>query len=163
MFIYSNEKSNHRFQVYSNDRKRIVLLQNQYLNGPDSVSTLHRRTLHPQQPYHTTHNSLYFQLETQSRFNAYIRGSVEVFEVSSLSPITVKKSHTCNIASSASKSLTSKLSAVSSLSWTSDGFALAVGWFYGGYSVWSVFGCMLSSTISEDTYVHSRYFKTLIK
>jgi RAB6A-GEF complex partner protein 1 len=48
-----------------------------------------------------------------------------------------------------------KLSAVSSLSWSSDGYALGVSWVYGGLSVWSVYGCLLTSTVSEDTYVHS--------
>ena len=53
------------------------------------------------------------------------------------------------------KSIPIKLSAVSALSWTSDGYALAVGWVYGGLSVWSVYGCLLTSTVSEDTFVHA--------
>ncbi|KAL2914270.1 WD40 repeat protein [Polyrhizophydium stewartii] len=36
-----------------------------------------------------------------------------------------------------------------------DGYALAVAWIYGGMSVWSVFGSLLMSTVSEDTFVHS--------
>ena len=48
-----------------------------------------------------------------------------------------------------------KLSAVSALSYSSDGYALGVSWVYGGLSVWSVYGCLLTSTVSEDTYVHS--------
>lgn len=47
------------------------------------------------------------------------------------------------------------LSPVTSLSWTPDGYALAVGWSYGGVSVWSVYGSLLMSTISEDTFANS--------
>jgi hypothetical protein len=36
-----------------------------------------------------------------------------------------------------------------------DGYAIAVAWVYGGFSVWSLFGCLLTSTISEDTFVHA--------
>jgi hypothetical protein len=48
-----------------------------------------------------------------------------------------------------------KLSAVTSMSWTLDGYALAVGWIWGGVSVWSVFGSLLMCTISEDTFCHT--------
>ncbi|KAJ1341122.1 hypothetical protein BSLG_004293 [Batrachochytrium salamandrivorans] len=47
------------------------------------------------------------------------------------------------------------LHAATALSWTQDGYALAVAWLYGGMSVWSVYGSLLMSTISEDTFVHS--------
>ncbi|KAJ1569295.1 hypothetical protein HK096_003564, partial [Nowakowskiella sp. JEL0078] len=47
------------------------------------------------------------------------------------------------------------LGAASSLEWSTDGYALAVGWLVGGCSVWSVFGRLLLSTISEDTFVQS--------
>ncbi|ORY05246.1 RIC1-domain-containing protein [Basidiobolus meristosporus CBS 931.73] len=46
---------------------------------------------------------------------------------------------------------TTELSKVTSLSWTSDGYMLAVGWERHGVSLWSVFGRLLFSTISEDS------------
>ena len=55
------------------------------------------------------------------------------------------------------KSAPIKLSAVSCLNWTCDGNALAVAWAYGGLSVWSVFGSLLMSTVSEDTFAKSSY------
>ena len=47
---------------------------------------------------------------------------------------------------------------VSQLSWSTDGYALACGWIDGGFSVWSIYGGLLSSTISEDTFIHTSYY-----
>ncbi|KAH9249191.1 hypothetical protein BASA81_013091 [Batrachochytrium salamandrivorans] len=54
-----------------------------------------------------------------------------------------------------SEDITLVTRAATALSWTQDGYALAVAWLYGGMSVWSVYGSLLMSTISEDTFVHS--------
>ena len=48
-----------------------------------------------------------------------------------------------------------RLSPVTALNWTADGYALACAWIYGGVSVWSVYGSLLMSTVSEDTFVHA--------
>ncbi|KAI8590048.1 RIC1-domain-containing protein [Geranomyces variabilis] len=39
---------------------------------------------------------------------------------------------------------------LTSLAWTHDGCALAVGWVSGGLSIWSVYGRLLTSPFSED-------------
>ncbi|KAK9768887.1 WD40 repeat protein [Basidiobolus ranarum] len=49
------------------------------------------------------------------------------------------------------KNITDILFKVTSLSWSSDGYMLAVGWAHHGVSLWSVFGRLLFSTISEDS------------
>eukprot|EP00040_Diaphanoeca_grandis_P024885 m.137406 g.137406 ORF g.137406 m.137406 type:complete len:1155 (+) comp29919_c1_seq1:317-3781(+) len=40
---------------------------------------------------------------------------------------------------------------VSTMKYTEDGYALAVGWKQGGVTVWSVFGCLLMSTANDST------------
>jgi hypothetical protein len=82
-------------------------------------------------------------------------GIVSQYEISKENTVTAVYSHGFAIKIPGNKSSPSKLGAVSVLSWTSDGYALAVGWLYGGFSVWSIYGCILTSTISEDTYIHS--------
>ena len=66
--------------------------------------------------------------------------------------ITANFSHECIVGNNQAPI---RLGHVSSLSWTVDGFALAVGWLFGGASVWSVYGACLMSTISEDTSIYS--------
>ena len=39
--------------------------------------------------------------------------------------------------------------------YSSDGYALAAAWVYGGISVWSPNGTLLTSTVTEDTFIHS--------
>lgn len=39
---------------------------------------------------------------------------------------------------------------VSSLEFSTDGHVVAVGWYFGGLSVWAVSGKLLLSTISEE-------------
>ncbi|KAI8806108.1 RIC1-domain-containing protein [Cladochytrium replicatum] len=41
------------------------------------------------------------------------------------------------------------------MEWSYDGYGLAVGWSLGGVSVWSAFGRLLMSTVSEDTFVQT--------
>ena len=53
------------------------------------------------------------------------------------------------------QNLPMKLSPISSICWTSDGYALAMSWGYGGVSVWSVYGSLLLSTVAEDTFVYA--------
>ena len=83
-----------------------------------------------------------------------LRGVVHVFNLV-VSSLHASIAYNLAITKPGTKSIPIKLSAVSALSWTSDGYALAVGWSYGGLSVWSVYGCLLTSTVSEDTFVHA--------
>lgn len=81
-------------------------------------------------------------------------GVVQVFDV----PNDIHKtshSHALAITNPGNHTIPAKISAVTALSWTRDGFALAVSWVYGGLSVWSVYGSLLMSTLSEDTYAHA--------
>jgi len=39
---------------------------------------------------------------------------------------------------------------VTSLAWTSDGHAIAVGWQNEGMAVWSVYGRLLMTTVRDD-------------
>ncbi|CAG8820683.1 355_t:CDS:2, partial [Gigaspora rosea] len=41
-------------------------------------------------------------------------------------------------------------SSVTSLAWTSDGHAIAVGWQNEGMAVWSVYGRLLMTTVRDD-------------
>jgi RAB6A-GEF complex partner protein 1 len=84
-----------------------------------------------------------------------VHGIVHIYEIAGKSPIRVAFSHDIALTNPGDKSSAVKLSAVSSLSWSMDGYALSVAWIYGGFSVWSLFGCLLASTISEDTFVHA--------
>ncbi|KAJ3277015.1 hypothetical protein HDV01_000067 [Terramyces sp. JEL0728] len=81
-------------------------------------------------------------------------GMVYHYEIK-LNPLTSTLTHTSAIMKPDGRNTPMKLSAISSMSWSSDGYALAVSWIYGGFSVWSIYGCLLTSTISEDTYVHA--------
>ncbi|KAL0092492.1 RIC1-domain-containing protein [Phycomyces blakesleeanus] len=53
--------------------------------------------------------------------------------------------------------------AVQSLAWTSDGYAISVGYEYRGLAIWSVYGTLLSSMSEleeihlQDTYIHGVY------
>ncbi|CAG8526735.1 18830_t:CDS:2, partial [Racocetra fulgida] len=42
------------------------------------------------------------------------------------------------------------LGSVTSLAWTSDGYAIAVGWQNEGMAVWSVYGRLLMTTVRDD-------------
>lgn len=46
---------------------------------------------------------------------------------------------------------------VSSLDWTADGCAIAVGWLCGGLSIWSCAGRLLLCTLSEEIISESPY------
>lgn len=50
---------------------------------------------------------------------------------------------------------TVRLSPISTLEWSTDGYALACGWIKGGLSIWSVFGKCLFCTCGEDTWIQS--------
>lgn len=69
--------------------------------------------------------------------------------------VTANFSHAMALKMPGGDNVPIKLGAVAALSWTDDGYALAVGWLWGGASVWSVFGSLLMSTITEDTFVHA--------
>jgi hypothetical protein len=84
-----------------------------------------------------------------------LHGVVHIYEVLSTAPLKVELSHDLALTKPGDKHTAIKLSAIASLCWSSDGYVLAVAWIYGGFSVWSLFGCLLSSTISEDTFVHA--------
>jgi hypothetical protein len=83
-----------------------------------------------------------------------LQGVVHVFDLYA-SAVQASLSYSLAITKPDKISSPIKLSAVAGLSWSSDGYALAVAWMYGGLSVWSVYGCLLTSTVSEDTFVHS--------
>ncbi|KAK6099652.1 WD40 repeat protein [Batrachochytrium dendrobatidis] len=83
-----------------------------------------------------------------------LQGVVYVFELSE-DLLTATQSHVMAITMPGNNSTPISLSVATALSWTQDGYALAVAWIYGGMSVWSVYGSLLMSTISEDTFVHS--------
>lgn len=108
---------------------------------------------------HSIHPFRWLQLEIYSNIffyytcNTFNRGVVNVFDLVSSTQASI--SYSLSITKPGTKSAPIKLSAVTSLSWSSDGYALAVGWAYGGLSVWSVYGCLLTSTVSEDTFVHA--------
>lgn len=91
-----------------------------------------------------------------------MQGVVKLYEITNGNSLDenglvlqIEESHTLALTKPGDKNTPIKLSAVTSLAWSSDGFALSVGWVFGGFSVWSIFGCLLTSTISEDTFVHS--------
>ncbi|KAG9303646.1 hypothetical protein G9A89_018543 [Geosiphon pyriformis] len=46
--------------------------------------------------------------------------------------------------------LSHKLCPVTSIAWTSDGYAVAIGWRDEGLAVWSVYGRLLMTTLNED-------------
>jgi WD40 repeat protein len=96
-------------------------------------------------------------LEFNPRFNyaavGNVQGVVRLYEISA--ELDVKISHDVAITKPGDKANPIKLSAVTCISWSSDGYAIAFSWIFGGFSVWSLFGCLLTSTISEDTFVHS--------
>ncbi|KAI8901209.1 RIC1-domain-containing protein [Globomyces pollinis-pini] len=79
-------------------------------------------------------------------------GITFIYEVS-LKDLTAKLSHQLFISQQSSKRIPLKLSPVTSLSWSADGYTLAVSWIYGGFAVWSVYGSLLTSTICEDTFM----------
>ncbi|KAL1920513.1 uncharacterized protein VTP21DRAFT_890 [Calcarisporiella thermophila] len=58
-------------------------------------------------------------------------------------------SHTLSIRQSMRGVSLTPTGKVTSLAWTSDGYAIAVGWENGGLSVWSVYGRLLSSTVQD--------------
>jgi hypothetical protein len=80
------------------------------------------------------------------------QGVVYIFEIVDNNAVF---SHTMSLGSTNSSLNLVHTSPVTSLSWTSDGYALAVAWLAGGVSIWSVYGSLLMSTISEDTFIHS--------
>jgi len=49
-----------------------------------------------------------------------------------------------------------QLGRVSSLDWTDDGYAIAIGMYHSGFAVWSIYGRFLMSTITEDTIAQSK-------
>ncbi|KAI8927288.1 RIC1-domain-containing protein [Entophlyctis helioformis] len=83
-----------------------------------------------------------------------LQGVVHVFDLPD-DVHQVVHSHNMAISKPGDAKAPIRLSAATALSWTHDGYALAVAWIYGGMSVWSVYGSLLMSTVSEDTFVHS--------
>ncbi|KAI8908491.1 hypothetical protein EDD86DRAFT_18401 [Gorgonomyces haynaldii] len=79
-----------------------------------------------------------------------MNGAILVFELFVEHEFTARFTHAMGQVSGQTKK-----SPVSCLQWTSDGFALAASWTYGGLSIWSVYGSLLSSTITEDTHAYS--------
>ncbi|KAJ3149197.1 hypothetical protein HDU89_003913 [Geranomyces variabilis] len=76
-----------------------------------------------------------------------LTGTVLVYSLSE-DGTELRYSHSC-LLTVAGKG-TTQVGAVSSLAWTHDGCALAVGWVAGGLSIWSVYGRLLTSPFSED-------------
>ncbi|KAI9000222.1 RIC1-domain-containing protein [Gaertneriomyces semiglobifer] len=74
------------------------------------------------------------------------RGDVSVFSLTE-DRAELRFSHKCVVEDSGGGS---RVGPVTSLAWSADGYALAVGWATGGMSVWSVFGRVLMSTVCED-------------
>jgi len=56
-----------------------------------------------------------------------------------------------------------QLGHVSSLDWTDDGYAIAVGMYHSGFAVWSIYGRFLMSTITEDTIAQSKEISDYIQ
>lgn len=77
-------------------------------------------------------------------------GDVHLFSLSE-ERTSLKFTHTLQLPQPPGLNNCFLVGAVSSLEFSSDGYALAVGWFFGGLSVWSVAGRLLFSTMSEDT------------
>lgn len=64
--------------------------------------------------------------------------------------VTPKLSHVLSPPSTPHSNPLPEIDAVSSLSWTSDGYAVAVGYRGRGLSVWSVYGSLLTSISETD-------------
>lgn len=88
---------------------------------------------------------------------------VHVYSLDKENPLEALYSHFYAIKSNGNQNACAKMGAVCSLDWTSDGYALAVGWTFGGFAVFSLYGCQLTSTISEDTFIYSSYLIYLFK
>ncbi|KAJ3163284.1 hypothetical protein HDU88_006382 [Geranomyces variabilis] len=78
-----------------------------------------------------------------------LTGTVLVYSLSE-DGTELRYSHSCLLTVAGKGSGTTQVGAVSSLAWTHDGCALAVGWVAGGLSIWSVYGRLLTSPFSED-------------
>ncbi|KAJ3373523.1 hypothetical protein HDU91_006466 [Kappamyces sp. JEL0680] len=81
--------------------------------------------------------------------------SFTLVAVGTLHSVQASLSYSLAITKPGKEAMPIKLSAVTCLAWSSDGYALGAAWGYGGLSVWSVYGCLLTSTVSEDTFVHA--------
>ncbi|KAI8909885.1 RIC1-domain-containing protein [Powellomyces hirtus] len=78
-----------------------------------------------------------------------VTGGVVVFSLSE-DGTELQYSHSCLLDHAGKGHAPVDVGAVSSLAWSRDGYALAVGWVSGGLSVWSVYGRILTSPLSED-------------
>ncbi|TPX31029.1 hypothetical protein SmJEL517_g05541 [Synchytrium microbalum] len=68
---------------------------------------------------------------------------------------SLRTSHRLELPKTVSSYLHHTVGPVTSMDWSEDGYALAAGWKFGGMAIWSVFGRLLMSTISEDTSIQT--------
>ncbi|KAI8805518.1 RIC1-domain-containing protein [Cladochytrium replicatum] len=81
-------------------------------------------------------------------------GDVLIFHISD-DRTRLSYSHKLSLLNPLNTQFTPKLGIVNTMEWSYDGYGLAVGWSLGGVSVWSAFGRLLMSTVSEDTFVQT--------